>query len=182
MVDRTGWRAACCWGWGSHVGGTLVPPRHAALLHHADCPQGPGWSCLELVKLGCLLGLVVAGLNPARAGAGLVTKPSKPPIQALFPAAPLPAPMVLSPSLPHTHSPPPLTPATPPAGGVIDPEATMDREEADECRKMHGIMEQYGLQHCFRWIIAQARWGVGGAGRVGAEGLSRGPAAAGAQL
>ena len=44
-----------------------------------------------------------------------------------------------------------------PAGGVIDPDATMDREEADECRKMHGIVEQYNMKPCFRWIVAQAR-------------------------
>eukprot|EP00887_Chlorella_sp_A99_P005770 scaffold1.g5770.t1 len=40
-------------------------------------------------------------------------------------------------------------------GGVIDPEQTMDREEADECRKMHGIVEQYQMQGCFRWVVAQ---------------------------
>ncbi|KAL4859385.1 Sucrose synthase 3 [Chlorella vulgaris] len=40
-------------------------------------------------------------------------------------------------------------------GGVIDPEATMDREEADECRKMHGLIEEHGLQHCLRWTVAQ---------------------------
>ena len=40
-------------------------------------------------------------------------------------------------------------------GGVIDPEMTVDREEADECRKMHSIIEKYNLQGSFRWIIAQ---------------------------
>lgn len=40
-------------------------------------------------------------------------------------------------------------------GGVIDPEKTVDREEADECRKMHGLIEKYDLQHCVRWIVAQ---------------------------
>ncbi|KAI3433440.1 hypothetical protein D9Q98_003254 [Chlorella vulgaris] len=40
-------------------------------------------------------------------------------------------------------------------GGVIDPDATMDREEADECRKMHGLIEEHGLQHCLRWTVAQ---------------------------
>ena len=45
-------------------------------------------------------------------------------------------------------------------GGVIDPEATMDREEADECRKMHGIVTKYDMHDCFRWIVAQARGGA----------------------
>lgn len=40
-------------------------------------------------------------------------------------------------------------------GGVIDPGATMDREEADECRKMHDIIERHGMKDCFRWIVAQ---------------------------
>jgi len=40
-------------------------------------------------------------------------------------------------------------------GGVIDPEMTMDREEQDECRKMHGIVEKYRMKNSFRWIIAQ---------------------------
>lgn len=38
---------------------------------------------------------------------------------------------------------------------MIDPDATMDREEADECRKMHGLIEEHGLQHCLRWTVAQ---------------------------
>lgn len=40
---------------------------------------------------------------------------------------------------------------------MIDPSATMDREEADECRKMHEIIERHNLKDCFRWIVAQAR-------------------------
>ncbi|EFN59180.1 hypothetical protein CHLNCDRAFT_48488 [Chlorella variabilis] len=44
-------------------------------------------------------------------------------------------------------------------GGVIDPDATMDREEADECRKMHGIVEQYNMKPCFRWIKNRVRNG-----------------------
>lgn len=40
-------------------------------------------------------------------------------------------------------------------GGVIDPEMTVDREEADECRKMYGIIEKYNMGGCFRWIVAQ---------------------------
>ena len=40
-------------------------------------------------------------------------------------------------------------------GGVIDPEMTMDREEQDECRKMHGIIDKYQMKDTFRWIIAQ---------------------------
>jgi hypothetical protein len=43
----------------------------------------------------------------------------------------------------------------PSSGGVIDPNATMDREEADECRKMHKIIEQYDMKSTFRWIVAQ---------------------------
>lgn len=38
----------------------------------------------------------------------------------------------------------------------------MDREEADECRKMHDIVKRHNLHDCFRWIVAQARargWG-----------------------
>ena len=39
----------------------------------------------------------------------------------------------------------------------------MDREEADECRKMHQIVKRYDMHDCFRWIVAQARgrWGCG---------------------
>ena len=48
-----------------------------------------------------------------------------------------------------------------PAGGVIDPEATMDREEADQCRKMHELVERHALGPNFRW--------VGSAGRPGCE-------------
>ncbi len=40
-------------------------------------------------------------------------------------------------------------------GGVIDPEKTMDREEQNECRKMHGIIEEYQMKCSFRWIVAQ---------------------------
>lgn len=40
-------------------------------------------------------------------------------------------------------------------GGVTDPATTNDREEADECRKMQGIVDKYGMQRCFRWINAQ---------------------------
>lgn len=40
-------------------------------------------------------------------------------------------------------------------GGIIDPSKTMDREEQDECHKMHSIIEKYNLQDCFRWIVAQ---------------------------
>lgn len=56
--------------------------------------------------------------------------------------------------LPHPRVYPALLPI---AGGVIDPEATMDREEADECRKMHSIVEKYDMKGCFRWTVAQAR-------------------------
>lgn len=40
-------------------------------------------------------------------------------------------------------------------GGVIDPEQTHDREEQDQCRLMHTLLEKYGLQHNVRWIVAQ---------------------------
>lgn len=33
-------------------------------------------------------------------------------------------------------------------GGVIDPEDTGDREERDECVKMHGLIKEYKLQVC----------------------------------
>lgn len=50
---------------------------------------------------------------------------------------------------------------------MIDPDDTMDREEADECRKMHDIVKRHNLHDCFRWIVAQARpWGGGGRLRV----------------
>ncbi len=39
---------------------------------------------------------------------------------------------------------------------MTDPSATMDREEADECRKMHDIIERHNMNDCFRWIVAQA--------------------------
>lgn len=42
-----------------------------------------------------------------------------------------------------------------PLGGVIDPKATMDREEADECRKMHEIIERHDLKSSVRWVVAQ---------------------------
>ena len=40
-------------------------------------------------------------------------------------------------------------------GGVIDPEATADREEASECRKMHEMIEKYKMHDSIRWIVAQ---------------------------
>jgi sucrose synthase len=40
-------------------------------------------------------------------------------------------------------------------GGVIDPDTTIDREEASECVKMHEIIEKYKMQDCCRWIVAQ---------------------------
>lgn len=40
-------------------------------------------------------------------------------------------------------------------GGVIDPSKTMDREEQDECKKMHSIIEQHDLTASIRWIVAQ---------------------------
>lgn len=54
-------------------------------------------------------------------------------------------------------------------GGVIDPEQTHDREEQDQCRKMHGLLGEYGLHGSVRWVIAQKNrvkyvtdvWGVG---------------------
>jgi hypothetical protein len=49
---------------------------------------------------------------------------------------------------PPTHSPRCV-------GGVVDPSATVDREEADQCVQMHEIIKQYSMQGCFRWIVAQ---------------------------
>lgn len=40
-------------------------------------------------------------------------------------------------------------------GGVIDPEDTGDREERDECVKMHRMIRDYKLQGQMRWIVAQ---------------------------
>ncbi|EIE18920.1 sucrose synthase [Coccomyxa subellipsoidea C-169] len=40
-------------------------------------------------------------------------------------------------------------------GGVVDPEQTTDREEKDQCKKMHIIIEEYGLQGELRWLVAQ---------------------------
>ena len=40
-------------------------------------------------------------------------------------------------------------------GGVIDPALTADREEADECRKMHALFEEHGLGGSARWVVAQ---------------------------
>ncbi|PSC73946.1 sucrose synthase [Micractinium conductrix] len=40
-------------------------------------------------------------------------------------------------------------------GGVIDPAATMDREEAAECEHMHELVEKYKMHGTFRWIVAQ---------------------------
>ncbi|BDA49039.1 Sucrose synthase 2 [Coccomyxa sp. Obi] len=40
-------------------------------------------------------------------------------------------------------------------GGVVDPSQTTDREEKDQCQKMHDIIEKYSLQGNFRWLVAQ---------------------------
>jgi sucrose synthase len=40
-------------------------------------------------------------------------------------------------------------------GGVIDPEKTVDREEQDECKKMHSIIDTHSLHPHIRWIVAQ---------------------------
>lgn len=40
-------------------------------------------------------------------------------------------------------------------GGVIDPSQTVDREEQDECRKMHDIIEKHSMHGSMRWIVAQ---------------------------
>lgn len=40
-------------------------------------------------------------------------------------------------------------------GGVIDPKATADREEAAECEKMHELIKKYDMDGSFRWIVAQ---------------------------
>jgi hypothetical protein len=43
-------------------------------------------------------------------------------------------------------------------GGVIDPEDTGDREERDECVKMHGLIKEYKLQVC---VCVCVFWGRG---------------------
>ena len=40
-------------------------------------------------------------------------------------------------------------------GGVVNPEATNDKEEKSECIKMLEIISEYNLKGCFRWIVAQ---------------------------
>lgn len=50
-------------------------------------------------------------------------------------------------------------------GGVIDPEDTGDREERDECVKMHSLIKEYKLQV---WANAMAAWFIPG-GRLHKE-------------
>jgi len=38
-------------------------------------------------------------------------------------------------------------------GGIVDPDLTSDREEKEQCLKMHNIIEQYGLQGEFRQAL-----------------------------
>ena len=35
-------------------------------------------------------------------------------------------------------------------GGVVDPSQTTDKEEKDQCQKMHEVIKKYGLQGNFR--------------------------------
>lgn len=39
--------------------------------------------------------------------------------------------------------------------GVVDPTATTDREERDECARMHALFDAHGLDGCVRWLVAQ---------------------------
>ena len=32
---------------------------------------------------------------------------------------------------------------------------SQDKEEADQCRRMHGIIREHGLEGEFRWLVAQ---------------------------
>lgn len=34
-------------------------------------------------------------------------------------------------------------------------DVTADKEEKDQCRKMHSIIKEYGLYGEFRWLVAQ---------------------------
>lgn len=52
-------------------------------------------------------------------------------------------------------------------GGIVDPEQSNDREEKDECRKMHDLIEQHnmqgdfrcGLEHCSHaMVISSVGW------------------------
>eukprot|EP00884_Botryococcus_braunii_P012793 jgi/Botrbrau1/21514/Bobra.174_2s0018.2 len=40
-------------------------------------------------------------------------------------------------------------------GGVVDPQASHDKEEKECCLKMHEVIEKYNLDGQFRWIVAQ---------------------------
>eukprot|EP00245_Coleochaete_scutata_P002204 TRINITY_DN12892_c0_g1_i2.p1 TRINITY_DN12892_c0_g1~~TRINITY_DN12892_c0_g1_i2.p1 ORF type:complete len:860 (+),score=151.07 TRINITY_DN12892_c0_g1_i2:306-2885(+) len=40
-------------------------------------------------------------------------------------------------------------------GGVLDPSKSSDREEVEQCKKMHALMEEFDLHGQFRWICAQ---------------------------
>ncbi|CAL5226213.1 g9052 [Coccomyxa viridis] len=40
-------------------------------------------------------------------------------------------------------------------GGIVDPSQTTDKEEKDQCNKMHNIIKEYKLDGEFRWLVAQ---------------------------
>ncbi len=40
--------------------------------------------------------------------------------------------------------------------GVVDPEKSSDSEEQQQCRLMHELMDEHGLDHCVRWVKASA--------------------------
>ena len=40
-------------------------------------------------------------------------------------------------------------------GGVVDPTATVDIEEREQCQMMHALIKQFGLHGELRWLVAQ---------------------------
>jgi sucrose synthase len=40
-------------------------------------------------------------------------------------------------------------------GGIVDPTVTTDREERDECERMHALFDAHELDDCVRWLVAQ---------------------------
>ena len=40
--------------------------------------------------------------------------------------------------------------------GTVDPQKSADSEEQQQCRLMHELIDQYGLDHCVRWVKASS--------------------------
>ncbi|CAG9465433.1 unnamed protein product [Pedinophyceae sp. YPF-701] len=40
-------------------------------------------------------------------------------------------------------------------GGVVDPDKSGDREERDQCERMHELVKKYDMRGSFRWIVKQ---------------------------